>query len=147
MTGEAVDSWAALVDGLSSFALVSDRDPHGLVVTLEKDDGTRRVVEIVMTPQEWHWLVGITFGSLEPAVDDVREQVLEQPIDKPYLVYSLYNLVPLDRPVIPVSPEFAFLDELAERHPEGVPGAAAPSRPARSCCSTHASSAARTRDG
>ncbi len=124
MTSEADGSWAALVDDLASFALVSDREPHGLVVTRERDDGTRSAVEIVMTSQEWYWLIGTTFGSLEPAVDYVREQVLEQPADKNYLVYSYYNLVPFDRPELPVSPVFAFLDELAERHPEGVPGAA-----------------------
>lgn len=49
--------------------------------------------------------------------------MLEQPSDKRYLVYSLYNLVPFDSPVLPVSPDVSRLQDLAAQHPDGIPGA------------------------
>ena len=43
--------------------------------------------------------------------------------DRPYLVYNLYRLVPCDSPSLPIDPAFARLQELAARHPNGIPGA------------------------
>ena len=121
---EPDSSWAVLVGVLKSFALVSDRQPVGLIVSAERNDGTRVVVEIVMTPDEWDDLVSITFGVLATAAQYVRELVLEQPSTKRYLVYSMYNLVPLDSPALPLGPDVARLHELAAQHPDGIPGAA-----------------------
>lgn len=64
---ERDSSWAALVGVLESFALVSDRQPDGLVVTAERSEGSEVMVEIVMTHKEWENLVSTTFGELEPA--------------------------------------------------------------------------------
>ncbi|WP_457192431.1 hypothetical protein [Nocardioides sp. P5_E3] len=116
--------WDHLLDVLGTVGEVSDRDPHGLTVVLSRGDGPPQVVEIVMTPHEWSGFTGIGGWSMSAGAQHVRQQVLDQPRDTRYLVYGLYNLRPCDNPELPVSPAFAQLAELAEKYPDGVPGAA-----------------------
>ena len=111
--------WTELVDALGSIAQVEDREPNGLVVTAQSP-GTPRVVEIVMTPDEWDDLVGMMWGAPEAAAQHVRQLVLDQPRDQRYLVYSLYQLEPCGTPEIPVDPAFQRMQELAAQYPDGV---------------------------
>jgi hypothetical protein len=114
--------WDHLVDVLATIGEVSDRDPHGLTVTLAGDEVSTRMVEVVMTPAEYDDLTGIGGWEMDAAAQSVRQQVLDQPSEQQYLVYSLYNLVPCESPVLPVDPAFARLQELAAKHPDGIPG-------------------------
>lgn len=115
--------WSVLVDVLESLGEVSGREPVGLVVDTRRGDITRRRIEIVMTDDEWDDMVSIMWGEVEEAAQHVRQLVLQQPSDKRYLVYSQYMLEPSVDPVLPVGPVMAQLQELAERHPDGIPGA------------------------
>lgn len=112
--------WTVLVEALGSSGVVEERDPHGLVVSVSKSDGTSTIVEIVMTPDEWEDLVSIMWGSVQLAAQHVRELVLEQPSDRRYLVYNLYRLVPCDAPALPVDPGLLRLQEIAAQYPDGV---------------------------
>jgi hypothetical protein len=116
--------WDHLLDVLGTVGEVSDRDPDGLTVVLSRRDGLTQVVEIVMTPREWNDMTGIGGWSMSAGAKHVRQQVLDQPRDKRFLVYGLYLLTPCDNPELPVSPAFARLAELAEQYPDGVPGGA-----------------------
>lgn len=115
--------WDHLVDVLATIGEVTDRDPRGLTVVLGREDGSTRVVEIDMTPREWDDMTGIGGWHMAAGAQHVRQLVLDQPRDKRYLVYSLYNLVPCDSPSLPVNPAFARLQERAARYPDGIPGA------------------------
>lgn len=116
--------WDHLLDVLSTVGEVRDRVPHGLTVMLSREVGFTQVVEIVMTPREWNDMTGIGGWSMDGGAQHVRQLVLDQPRDKRYLVYSLYMLRPFDSPSRPINPAFARLQELAEKYPDGVPGAA-----------------------
>jgi hypothetical protein len=116
--------WDQLLDVLGTVGDVSDRVPHGLTVMLSRDVGSTQVVEIVMTPREWNNMTGIGGWSMDGGAQHVRQLVLDQPRDKRYLVYSLYNLMPCDSPSRPINRAFAGLQELAEKYPGGVPGSA-----------------------
>ena len=114
--------WDHLVDVLGTIGEVRDRDPHGLTVTLAGDEGATRVVEVVMTQEEYDDLTGIGGWEMDAAAQSVRQQVLDQSAGQRYLVYSLYNLVPCDSPVLQADRAFARLQELAAQHPDGIPG-------------------------
>lgn len=116
--------WNALVSMLSSFATVTQRDPHGLVVQARRSDGSHLYVEIVMTPEEWTELVHIPIGDLDSALEFVRDHVLEQPRDQRYLVYTTYDLEPQDTPEKPIDHELLEMQAYAAQFPGGViPGA------------------------
>ena len=115
--------WDHLLDALATVGEVRDRDPHGVTVVLGRDGGSTQVVEVVMTPHEWSDMTGIGGWSMSAGAQHVRQQVFDQPRDKRYLVYGLYMLRPCDKPELPVRPIFAQLAELAEKYPDGVPGA------------------------
>ena len=57
--------WDHLVDALGTVGEVTQRDPHGLRVVLGRDD-TSKVVEIVMTQDEWVDLVSIMWATSNP---------------------------------------------------------------------------------
>lgn len=103
-TGEPRSWWSVLVDVLGSVGEVSAREPVGLVVSTRRGDVTRRRIEVVMTEDEWDSVVSIMWGEVEEAAQHVRQLVLQQPPDKPYLVYSQYMLEPSVDPVLPVGP-------------------------------------------
>jgi hypothetical protein len=120
---QGIDTWwEHLVDALATVGDVTERDPHGLMVLLGRND-ISMALEIVMTHDEWDDLVSIMWGDVEPAAQHVRELVLNQPRDQHYLVYSQYNLLPGDGPALPANPVLARLEELAAQHPDGIPGA------------------------
>jgi len=108
-----VDSWwNALVSVLNSSAVVTERQPCGLVVSADRDDGPAMVVEVVMTEDEWDDLVSIHWAHVEPAAQHVRDLVIGQPRNQRYLVYSQYELVPSATPELPEDPAFLRMQEL-----------------------------------
>ena len=114
------DAWDELVTGLASFAEVSPREPHGLVVSRPRKDASRAVVEIVMTPDEWDDLVSISWGRLDSAVQHVRQFVLDQHKDLRYLVYEQYRLVRSRTSSIPRDPAIQRLLDEAASQPGGI---------------------------
>ncbi|UMG91484.1 hypothetical protein [Nocardioides sp. TF02-7] len=111
--------WERLLEFLDEWATVTEVEPGRLRVVVDGADGTLRVVEILMSRQEWDDMVSIPFGDFAPAADEVRRAVLALTDDQRYLVYENYELVPSTTPVLPVDPEEERLAELARRHPEG----------------------------
>ena len=112
--------WEVLLSVLSSCGEVGELEPHGLVVTVDRNDGTTTVVEIVMTPEEWDDLVSISWGACEPAARHVYQLVMDQPRDSRYLVYSQYQMVQSHTSTLPVDPGDLRLQELAAKYPDGV---------------------------
>jgi hypothetical protein len=112
--------WEVLLAALSSCGEVREREPHGLVVTVDRKDGTTTVVEIVMTPEEWDDLVSISWGASETAALHAHQLVMDQPRDSRYLVYSQYQLVPCQTATLPIDPGVLRLQELAAKYPDGV---------------------------
>jgi hypothetical protein len=113
--------WGHLLDVLATIGEVSDRHPHGLTVALDREDGSTQIVEIVMTPSEWDDMTGIGGWSMAAGAQHVRQLVLDQPRDEPYLVYGQYTLRPCASASLPVSPTFARLQELAASTRTGCP--------------------------
>lgn len=119
MTSYADHCWSALVDALGSFGTVRGREPHGLVLTLARPDGSTSTVEIVMTPAEWLDIAGVIHGDVGSAVEYARAVVREQ-ADSPYLVYDTYELVPSDTADLPPDPDLAAMQEVASQYADGV---------------------------
>ena len=88
--------WEHLVDVLATLGDVSGRAPSGLTVVVDRGDGGTQVVELVMTPSEWDDMCSIGGWHMDAGAQHVRQCVLDQPRDKRYLVYQLYDLVPCD---------------------------------------------------
>jgi hypothetical protein len=88
--------WDHLVDTLATIGDVTDRDPRGLTVVLDREDGSTQIVEIDMTPSEWDDMCSIGGWHMDSGAEHVRQVVLDQPRDSPYLVYALYMLTPRD---------------------------------------------------
>lgn len=86
--------WDHLVDVLATLGEVTDRDPRGLTVMLERDDGSTQVVEIDMTPGEWDDMTCIGGWHRDSGAQHVRQLVLDQPREYRYLAYGHYRLAP-----------------------------------------------------
>ena len=71
--------WEVLLAALSSCGKVRERKPHGLVLTVDREDGTTTEVEVVMSREEWDDLVSISWGVCETAALHVRQLLLQQP--------------------------------------------------------------------
>lgn len=112
--------WTVLVDALRSLGAVEDRDPHGLVLSLSKPDGSSAVVDIVMTRNQWDDFVSTPWGDVDAAADHVAALVLAQPTDQGYLVYDCYELFPRDVAEPPVDSDLLRLQEIAAQYPDGV---------------------------
>ncbi|MBS2939105.1 hypothetical protein KDN32_15295 [Nocardioides sp. J2M5] len=86
--------WDHLVDVLRTIGDVSDRAPHGLVVSVEREGEADQVVEIDMTRREWDDMTAIGGWHLDSGAQHVRELVLRQPRELRYLSYANYELTP-----------------------------------------------------
>jgi hypothetical protein len=86
--------WDHLVDVLATIGEVTDRDPRGLTVSLEREDGCTQVVEIDMTPGEWDDMTSIGGWHRDAGAQHVRQLVLDQPREYRYLTYGHNVLTP-----------------------------------------------------
>lgn len=86
--------WDHLVDVLATIGEVTDRDPRGLTVVLNREEGSTQVVEIDMTPGEWEDMTGIGGWHMDSGAQHVRQLVLDQPRSLGYLTYVDYMLIP-----------------------------------------------------
>jgi hypothetical protein len=113
--------WERLLEFLNSWSSAAEVSPGRIEVTLEEPGGTARVVEIVMTPDEWDDMAAVARGDFDDAVQKVKTTVLGLRSHERFLVYEDYDLHVSAGPDLPVDPEIERLDELAARqHPEGV---------------------------
>jgi hypothetical protein len=111
--------WERLLEFLNSWSSAAEVSPGRIEVTLEQPDGTPRLVEIVMTPDEWDDMAAVAWGDFDDAVQKVRKTVLGLGSRERFLVYRDYDLHPSATPDLPADPEIEHLDELARQHPEG----------------------------
>jgi hypothetical protein len=86
--------WDHLVDVLATIGEVTDRDPRGLTVVLEREDGSTQVVEIDMTPGEWGDMTGVGGWHRDAGAQYVRQLVLDQPREYRHLSHGHYVLAP-----------------------------------------------------
>lgn len=88
--------WDHLVEVLATVGDVTARDPRGLTVVLDREDGHPQVVEVDMTPGEWDAMCGVGGWHMDSGAQHVRQLVLDQPRDCRFLVYAEYVLTPRD---------------------------------------------------
>ena len=88
--------WDHLVSVLRTIGDVTDRDPRGLTVVLDRGDGETQVVEVDMTPSEWDDMCGVGGWHMDSGAQHVKQLVLAQPRGSRYLVYAHYVLAPRD---------------------------------------------------
>lgn len=86
--------WDALVDALATVGRVTPREPHGLVVEIEREGEPPQTVELDITPQEWEDMNAMSWGIVTVAAEHVRQLVLRQPREYRYLSYANYRLDP-----------------------------------------------------
>ncbi len=86
--------WDHLVDVLATVGEVADRDPKGLVVTLDREDGSTQVVEVCLSPADWDDMTSIIGWHRESGALHVRDLVLKQPREYRLLIYRDYMLMP-----------------------------------------------------
>lgn len=111
--------WERLLESLNTWATATEIGPSRIRVDFETPPGSTRVVDILMTDDEWDDTVSIRWGSFEDAAREVRERILGLQPDERFLLYGQYELVPSATEHLPVDPEPRRLQELARQHPEG----------------------------
>jgi hypothetical protein len=111
--------WEQLLEFLNDWTTAVETWPGWIEVALGDQDGSPRVVTILMAHDEWDEMVSVPWGDFDSAAQEVRKALLGLRDPDRFLVYARYELVPSASPSLPVDPEDARLDELARRHPEG----------------------------
>jgi len=112
--------WERLMDFLNGWSTATEIEPGRLRVAVDNADGSTRVVEVLMTREQWDDMVATAWGDYPSAAQEVRKAVIGLPRHQRFLIYGDYELVPSATPNLPADPEGARLDERAREHPEGV---------------------------
>lgn len=112
--------WERLFDFLNGWSTAAEIEPGRIEVAVENPGGSTRMVEILMTRDEWDDMVSIPWGDFDLAAQEVRKAVLGLRDHERFLVYGQYELVPSATPRLPADPEATRLNELARQHPEGI---------------------------
>jgi hypothetical protein len=110
--------WERLFDFLNGWSTAAETEPGRIEVVVENSEGSSRVVEILMTRDEWDDMVAIPWGDFELATQEVRKAVFGLRYHERFLVYGQYELVPSATPSLPFDLKEARLNELARQHPE-----------------------------
>lgn len=114
--------WERLIAALDDWTSAREAQPGRIEVTLPDTGSDSRVVQIVMTPDEWDTMAGTVFGGFQFAFDYVKETLATWDTSHPYAVFSTYDLVPSETPHLPMDPQLQRLQGLAREHPEGIGG-------------------------
>lgn len=84
--------WERLFQFLDGWSTAAEVEPGRIEVTVEHPDGSTRVVEILMTPDEWDDMVTVPWGDFDSAAREVRKTVLGLRDHERFLVYAQYEL-------------------------------------------------------
>ncbi len=85
MTAER--DWARLVDSLNEWATAQVTE-RGIEVTFEREAGTSRTVELVVTPDGWREYWPCIYGDEVSAAAGLRDLLHDVPLDMGFLVYD-----------------------------------------------------------
>ena len=113
------EGWQRLLQELNSWARATEAGPGRVRVFFTDAAGAARVVDIVMTPEQWEDMAGGVWGSFEGAARELRQAVLSASDNDRFLVFDTYELRPSPTETLPVDPDQERLDQLAREHPEG----------------------------
>jgi hypothetical protein len=112
--------WPRLIEFLNGWCVATELTPDRIEVRLPSmGGGAARVVEIVMTREEWDEWVSVAWGAFKPAAQQVRDTLLRLGPGQEFLVYGQYELVASPTPELPEDKEMALMEELARKHPKG----------------------------
>ena len=111
--------WERLFEFLNGWTTATEVEPGRIEVVLANSDGSSRVVEILMTRNEWDQMVTIPHGDFDLAAQAVRNVLLRLRPDEGFLIFGDYELIPSTASTLPIDPEDAVMEELARQHPEG----------------------------
>lgn len=111
--------WERLLEFLNTWTTATEVAPGRIRVVLEERPGPTRVVDILMTRDDWDDMVTIPWGEFHAAAQQVREALVGLQPDERFLVYCQYELVRSVTEDLPVDPDFEPLQQLARQHPDG----------------------------
>ena len=86
-------TWEGLLTYLDGWATAREVS-GGIEVELGDPCGGRRVVEMVVTPEDWDVYVTTVFGTGDAALTPLKEKLLATPENNRFLVYATYDWVP-----------------------------------------------------
>lgn len=112
--------WERLIEILNGFARASAVGPDRIHVTLADRVGSKRDVDILMSPDQWSDLNGTIWGSFDDAVRQIKESLDDLPAGHPFLIFHLYELVPSRTVQLPEDPDVAKLREHLRKNPGAV---------------------------
>jgi len=94
--------WERLVEHLDE--LGSAREvPGGIEVTIEHPSGRSRIVEVVLSPEDWDDYLSIMYGDGDPAATNIKDRVLGTPDGVRFLVYDgTYDWAPSETRELPL---------------------------------------------
>ena len=111
--------WERLLTLLGTLGEVDATTPGRLHLMVDRHE-----IEIVMTEEEWHDLVGIPHGSFSGAASEVLHTIQRAQMDDlRYVVYDTYELHPCETPDKPVQAEMEADRLRVEAYLRAHPGA------------------------
>jgi hypothetical protein len=112
--------WERLLLFLDEWSAARELQPGRISVEFSHAGGTTRVIEVLMTEDEWDDMVSVPWGGFGPELQQyLKDRVLGLRLDERFLIYSQYDVVPSTGATLPGDPEEERMTQLARRHPEG----------------------------
>ncbi|WP_436699936.1 hypothetical protein [Nocardioides sp. BYT-33-1] len=93
--------WDRLIAYLAELSEVDETHLGLKIVVKGGSEGPSATVEIVMTPEEWDDYMSTVYGTGDPSVTPIRDQVLAALGRHSYLIYDTYDWVTGDGPELP----------------------------------------------
>ena len=90
-----------LVRDLDGWSSASEMAPGRIRVSVPQSGRGRRTVVIVMTPAEWEDMFTVAHGSVDSALDRVKQTLLSMKPDERFAVYADYGLEPSTTETLP----------------------------------------------
>lgn len=110
-------SWERLIETLSRFGAATEVEPRRIEVR-RTADGSRRRIQVVITPEQWNDLIDTPWGNIDDALAYVREAVTDLEGHHRFLVYTTYALEASGTPQIPADPAELEIQEHPRQHPD-----------------------------
>ena len=90
-----------LVRDLDGWSSASEMAPGRIRVSVPQSGRGRRTVVIVMTPAEWEDMFTVAHGSVDSALDRVKQTLLSMKPHERFAVYADYGLEPSTTETLP----------------------------------------------